>query len=91
MQLLVLGFRVGLLISISIKDLQFWYLCVAFMIKRLENGTQVMWIGLRRAIYKFCPNRLTEMKEYSLSYRGRNGAYMEHLIYWLLMYYWLTN
>jgi len=61
------------------------------MVKRLMNGTQVMWIGIRRGIYTFFPNKFTEMKEFSLSYRGKNGAYMEHLIYWIIMYYWYTN
>ncbi|EAR90407.3 transmembrane protein, putative (macronuclear) [Tetrahymena thermophila SB210] len=90
MYMLILGMRVGIMTSTSTSNFEFWYLGTLFFLKRILESSSFVYINLRRLIYKMFPPNLkykASMSEYPDYKKGREGFYMESIV-WIGMYYW---
>lgn len=90
MYLFILGMKVGIMTSVSSNSFEFWYLGSLFLIKRILESTNVLYINVRKLIYRLFPSNLRymiSMGEIQDHIKGREGYFLENII-WLGMYYW---
>ncbi|KAL4500567.1 hypothetical protein ABPG72_002991 [Tetrahymena utriculariae] len=90
MYMLILGMRIGIMTSTSTSDFEFWYLGTIFFLKRILESSSLLYINIRKLIYKLFPPNLkykASMSEYPDYKKGREGFYMESIV-WIGMYYW---
>ncbi|KAL4468698.1 hypothetical protein ABPG74_005201 [Tetrahymena malaccensis] len=90
MYMLILGMRIGIMTSTSTSNFEFWYLGTLFFLKRILESSSFVYINLRRLIYTLFPPNLkykASMSEYPDYKKGREGFYMESIV-WIGMYYW---
>lgn len=93
--LFILGLRVGIMTSTSVNSFEFWYLGFIFLIKRVLESTNLVYIGVRRALYLLAPDNMkhkVSMQEIPEHRKGTEGFFFENLV-WLAFYYfwWGTN
>lgn len=81
--------------SVSVNSFAFWYLGVLFLIKRVLEASNILYLGIRKAFYSLVPVNLkhfASMKEIPDHRKGSEGFLLESVV-WVLFYYfwWGTN